>query len=261
MNKIRKYISSNRRLILTIILIAVFVITLFKVEWRSGIFHTGGSNTLNSMFVSFLKPDFSSKIIFLAIKSCWQTFSYAIISISLALIMAIPLGIAASGVVHRNKFIVIITRGIIGFLRAVHELIWAWIWVAAIGLNPIGAIFALSIPYSGYLGKIFADTLAQAEKAPITNLKISGAGKFQTLMYGYFPAVFPNMFSYVMYRLECAVRSSSVLSFIGLGGIGFQIQISLQDLKYDQVWTFMFFLIIMILIIDKWGYEVRRRIK
>ena len=69
------------------------------------------------------------------------------------------------------------------------------------------------------------------------------------------------MFSYVMYRLECAIRSSSVLSFIGLGGIGFQIQISLQDLKYDQVWTFMFFLIIMILIIDKWSYEIRRRIK
>ena len=69
------------------------------------------------------------------------------------------------------------------------------------------------------------------------------------------------MFSYMMYRLECAVRSSSVLSFIGLGGIGFQIQISLQDLKYNQVWTFMFFLIIMILIIDKWSYEIRRRIK
>ena len=65
----------------------------------------------------------------------------------------------------------------------------------------------------------------------------------------------------MMYRLECAVRSSSVLSFIGLGGIGFQIQISLQDLKYNQVWTFMFFLIIMILIIDKWSYEIRRRIK
>ena len=81
------------------------------------------------------------------------------------------------------------------------------------------------------------------------------------MIYGYLPATFPNMFSYIMYRLECAIRSSSVLSFIGLGGIGFQIQISLQDLKYNQVWTFMFFLIGMIIVIDKWGYEIRRRIK
>ena len=152
-------------------------------------------------------------------------------------------------------------RGIIGFLRAIHELIWAWIFVAAIGLTPIGAIFALAIPYAGYFGKIFTDLLEETPKSHIIALELSGAGKLQKMIYGYLPATFPNMFSYIMYRLECAIRSSSVLSFIGLGGIGFQIQISLQDLKYNQVWTFMFFLIGMIIVIDKWGYEIRRRIK
>ena len=261
MNKLEKFFTDHRKFVLSVIFITVFLITLFRADLRNGLFHKGGYNTLKAMLLSILSPDLSWEIIILAIKSCWQTFAYALISISLAIIMAFPLSILASGVIFESRFVIVITRGIIGFLRAVHELIWAWVFVAAVGLTPIGAIFALAIPYAGYFGKIFADILIETPKEPLTALKLSGAGKIQTLFYGYFPSAFPNMFSYIMYRLECATRSSSVLSFVGLGGIGFQIQISLQDLKYNQVWTFMFFLVVMILIIDKWGYEIRRRIK
>lgn len=260
MNNIKE-IEKNRKLILTILLLLIFVISIFKIDFTNGILHKGGSITLKKMMISLLKPDLSLKIVMLAIKSCWQTFCYALISISIAIIISFPLGLLASGLIVKNKLIIIISRGIIGFFRAIHELIWAWIFVAAIGLSPIGAIFALAIPYAGYFGKVFADLLVESPKNPIISLEISGANKIEKLFYGYFPATFPNMFSYIMYRLECATRSSSVLSFVGLGGIGFQIQISLQDLKYNEVWTFMFFLIIMILIIDKWGYEIRRRIK
>lgn len=261
MNNIIKKLKVNNRLILSLVMIIIFLVALFRVDLSHGILHKGGSVTLKKMAMSLFKPDLSMNIIILAIKSCWQTFSYALISISIAVVLALPLGIFASGILIKNKIVIIVLRGIIGFLRAIHELIWAWIFVAAIGLSPIGAIFALSMPYTGYFGKIFADMLLESPKEPIKSLEISGANKLQQLLYGYFPATLPNMFSYIMYRLECATRSSSVLSFVGLGGIGFQIQISLQDLKYNEVWTFMFFLIVMILIIDKWGYEIRRRIK
>lgn len=257
----KKRLYNNRRMILSIILILIFIINLFGIKWGSDMLGKGGLNTIKSMSLSLLKPDLSLEIIILAIKSCLETFAYALISISIAIFLAIPISIFASGLIFENKFVILIARGIIGFSRAVHELIWAWLFVAAVGLNPIGAIFALAIPYSGYLAKIFADIMVQTPKEPIEALKLSGASKLQMLIYGYFPINFPNMFSYVMYRLECATRSSSVLSFVGLGGIGFQIQISLQDLKYNQVWTFMFFLIILILAIDKWGFEIRNRVK
>ena len=261
MNSTKRFLVVNRKRILTAVLIIIFLTTVAKADIGSGVFHKGGYNTLKSMLTSLFMPDLSVEIIIIAIKSCWQTFSYALISISLAVIMAFPLAVLASGIIFHNRFLMVVMRGIIGFLRAIHELIWAWIFVAAVGLTPIGAIFALAIPYAGYFGKIFADTLIETPKAPLTALKLSGAGRLQIFFYGYLPSAFPNMFSYIIYRLECAIRSSSVLSFVGLGGIGFQIQISLQDLKYNQVWTFMFFLIAMILIIDKWGYEIRRRVK
>ena len=70
--------------------------------------------------------------------------------------------------------------------------------------------------------------------------------------------VWADMISYTMYRFECAIRSSAIMSFIGLGGLGYQIQLSLADLNYDQVWTYVFFLIALVLLVDIWSNYVRK---
>ena len=82
--------------------------------------------------------------------------------------------------------------------------------------------------------------LNDVPEEPILALRSSGASKLQCLLYGYFPIVRANIISYTMYRFECAIRSSAIMSFVGLGGLGFQIQLSLNDLRYDEVWTFIF---------------------
>ena len=69
-----------------------------------------------------------------------------------------------------------------------------------------------------------------------------------------------NMLSYTMYRFECAIRSSAIMSFVGLGGLGYQIQLSLADLQYNEVWTFMFFLVALVLLVDRWSNSLRKRL-
>ena len=93
---------------------------------------------------------------------------------------------------------------------------------------PFAAIFALAIPYGGILGRIFADMLKDVPGEPIKALKSAGASRLQILVYGYLPLVWADFISYTMYRFECAIRSSAIMSFVGLGGLGFQIQLSLQ---------------------------------
>ncbi|TNH03932.1 ABC transporter permease subunit [Testudinibacter sp. TR-2022] len=252
---------NERRNFLTLILLLVFLFSLFAIDSEKGIIHSGGWATLQRLFSSLLQPDLSPTLLILALKSSLLTFAYALLTLSLALIGGFFLAIFASGVLLPSTFLQTVARAILGFLRAIHELIWAWFFVAAVGLNPIGAVFALAIPYSGYLGKIFADTLQAVPHKPIAALKESGATPLQLLFYGYLPQALPMMLSYTMYRLECAIRSSSVLSFVGLGGIGMQIQLSLQDLRYDQVWTFLIFLVGLIVLIDRWSYAVRKRVK
>ena len=143
-------------------------------------------------------------------------------------------------------------------MRAIHELVWAWLFVVAIGLSPMAAILALAIPYSGILGRIYAEILQDVPEEPLRSLRSSGASEWQVLLYGRLPAVLPDMLSYTFYRLECAIRAAAVMSFVGVAGLGFQIQISLDDLRFSEVWTLLFVLVGIILLIDLWSTWVRR---
>lgn len=256
--KIKKYLDLHRRGVLTMVLTAAFLLSVSTIPWSKELIHAGGRATLTELVRSFFNPDLSRELLVIGLEATWQTLSYAVASITLALVMALTFGVLASGVLFKNRLLKNFFRGILGITRAIHELVWAWLFVAAIGLSPFAAILALAIPYGGQLGRVFSDLLQDVEKGPLVALKTSGASTWQQLFYGYFPAAFANMLSYTMYRLECAVRSSSILSFVGLGGLGFQIQLSLQDLKYNEVWTFLYFLVALILLIDLWSSLLRK---
>lgn len=253
----------HKRKILTLFLILVFVWSLFAVEWGPKVMHASGLSTATEIFAAMIQPELSPEIIALAIESAWLTLAYATAGMSLALILALIIGILASGVLTTRKgsqsFMIGFFRGVLGFMRAIHELIWAWLFVASFGLSPYAAVFALAIPYGGILGRIFADMLNDIPEEPIKALRAAGASKLQCLFYGYLPSVKASMISYSMYRYECSIRSSAIMSFVGLGGLGYQIQLSLNDLNYAEVWTFMYFLIILVLLIDGWSNMIRRR--
>jgi phosphonate transport system permease protein len=249
------------RFLLTLLLLFVFVWSLFSVKWNSSLLHAGGIPTILQIFQGLVHPDLSADILLLGIKSAWITLAYAVAGMSLAIIYAFVVGILASGTLTSGKTSRLASkvffRGILGFTRSIHELIWAWLFVAAVGFSPFAAIFALAIPYGGILGRIFADMLNDVSEEPIKALKSAGASKLQTLVYGYLPLVWADMISYTMYRFECSIRSSAIMSFVGLGGIGYQIQLSLADLKYNQVWTYILFLILLVVLVDFWSNVVR----
>lgn len=257
MRRFKGILEYHKKGILTILLTLTFIWSLFSVNWNSELIHTGGKYTMMQIFDAFLHPKITGDIIKLGFESAWITLAYAVAGMTLAFIFAFVFGVLASGILFENqasrKVSKGIFRGILGFMRAIHELIWALLFVAAVGLTPFAAIFALAIPYGGNLGKIYADILNDVPKEPIKALKASGASKLQLLIYGYLPMAKVDMISYTMYRFECAIRSSTIMSFVGLGGLGFQIQLSLQDLNYSEVWTFMFFLTALVVLIDFWS--------
>jgi phosphonate transport system permease protein len=252
----------HKKGILTILLVLIFLWSLFSVNWGADLMHPGGRATLRQIGNSLLHPDLSPRILKLALIAAWRTLAYAVAGMTIAFIFAFVLGILASGVLAKcsssRRACKAIFRGILGFMRAIHELIWAWLFVAAVGLTPFAAIFALAIPYGGTLGRIYADILNDVPKEPIETLKAAGASRLQLLIYGYLPMAKVDMISYTMYRFECAVRSSTIMSFVGLGGLGFEIQLALQDLNYNEVWTFMFFLTALVVLIDTWSNVLRR---
>lgn len=234
------------------------------MQWSDGVFHTGGGATLLVMLRSLLTPELSLSFLPVAIVAAWKTLTFAVAGLTLAVTVGFPLGVIASGSLARSNLARLTSIGSIRFvlalLRSIHELVWAWLFVVAFGISPIAGVLALAIPYSGILGRIYSEILADVPEEPLTALRSVGASEFGVLIYGRLPMALPDMVGYTFYRLECGVRSAAILSFVGIAGLGYQIQLSLDDLLFGEVWTLLLVLIAMILIIDIWSTKVRQRL-
>ena len=247
---------------LTLLLAAAFIWSLTAVNWSDSPVHRGGLSSIVEFFKAAVAPEVSGSFLSLAFGAAWKTVVYAVAGICLAVVLGLPLGVLASGVLARGSG----TRvaGVAGFrflagaMRAIHELIWAWFFVAAIGLSPMAAILALAIPYGGILGRIYADILNDVPQAPLQALRSSGASEWKVLLYGRLPMALPDMLSYSFYRFECAIRSAAIMGFVGVGGLGMQIHFSLSDLLYHEVWTLLYMLVGLVVLVDLWSSWVRR---
>jgi phosphonate transport system permease protein len=255
-------LDRRKRFYLNLLLILIFLFSLTAINWKEDLIHPGGGVMIIQILKSLLQPNLTLEIIQIALEATWITVVYAVAGMTLAIIYGSMAGVLASGILTNNRFLkkvsVGIFRGVLSFTRAIHELVWAWLFVASFGLSPYAAIFALAIPYGGILGRILADALNDVPEEPIHALKLAGASNLKCLFYGYLPYVWNHMLSYTLYRFECAIRSSTIMSFVGLGGLGYQIQLSLADLKFDEVWTFLIFLIILVVMVDLWSGLLRR---
>ena len=247
---------------LTAILVGAFLLSLTSVDWSGKILHAGGIAAIGDIFEAILHPNLSSGVLNKAVRETWTTVAYAVAGMTVGLSIGLPAGIIASGTTTRTAWLrrmnVGVARGVLASFRGIHELIWAWIFVAAIGLSPMAAVFALGIPYGGILGRIYAELLQDVPEGPLRALRSAGAREWRVLLYGRLPMATPDMVSYGFYRLECGIRSAAIMSFVGLGGLGQQIQLSLADLDYSRMWTYVFFLIALIVVVDMWSTRFRK---
>jgi len=249
--------------LLTILLMGALAWSLSAIDWGGPLAHAGGGASALQFFSALLSLDLSPSFLQVALKASWYTVAYAVAGITLAVALGLPLGIIASGALARSRKVrwpvVFGTRAFLAFVRSIHELVWAWLFVAAIGLSPMAAILALAIPYGGILGRIYSEILNDVPEGPLRSLRASGASEWKVFLYGRLVMALPDMLSYTFYRFECAIRAAAIMSFVGIAGLGYQIQLSLDDLLYGQVWTLLFFLVALVLMVDIWSGLVRRR--
>ena len=247
---------------LTLLLAAALLWSLTSLPWGNSPVHPGGLGSIGQFFQAAVQPELSADFLGLTLGSAWKTVVYAVAGICLAVALGFPLGVLASGVLAGRSWLripgVAGFRFLLGAMRSVHELIWAWFFVAAVGLSPAAAVFALAIPYAGILGRIYADFLNDVPNAPLRALRASGASETKILLYGRLPMALPDMLSYTFYRFECAIRSAAIMGFVGVGGLGMQIQLSLTDLYFGEVWTLLYALVGLVLLVDLWSSWLRR---
>ena len=137
------------------------------------------------------------------------------------------------------------------FVRAIHELFWALIFLQIFGLSPLTGILAIGIPYAGIIAKVYAEILEEADPAPLQAVP-HGTGRASTFLFVRLPDAWAHFRTYSMYRLECGLRSSAVLGFVGLPTLGFHLESAFKQGHYSQVWALLFLFYVIIATIRVW---------
>ena len=227
-------------------------------------------------FVSRLfPPDLSPEFLRTTLRAVAQTLATAVAGTLLSIAFALPLGILATGTLWNRGVLVAahvdrftygvgavasrLARALLGFLRAVPDLVWALLFVAAVGLGSLAGTLALSVAYSGVLGRVYADVFEHVDAQPLEALQSTGATRMQIFLRGVWPQALPHLMAYTLYSFECSVRAAAVLGFVGAGGIGYEISVSMRLFEYGQVLTLLLVFISLLTVTDAASRHLRAR--
>lgn len=219
----------------------------------------GGARALERLVRGALAPERSPAYLLTVAGDAAVTAAYAVAAMSLATVVGLVAAVIASGVLLDRAWLRAGCRVVLALTRSAHELVWALLFVAAMGLSPMAGVLAIAVPYAGVIGRVLGDRLRDVDPAPVRALTAAGASPLSRLFYGVVPQVAPDALGYLAYRLECALRSAAVLSFVGLGGLGFRIELALRDLDYARAWTPIYATLLLVVLVDWLGARTRRR--
>jgi phosphonate transport system permease protein len=189
-----------------------------------------------------------------------ETLAMAFLGTLLAAIAALPLGfLGARNVIPAGLFHFGLRRAFDG-LRGVDTLIWALIFVAAVGLGPFAGILAIAIPDAGTLAKLFAEAIENADRRTTEGVRATGAAPTLEARFGVLPQVLPVMLSQVLYFFESNTRSASILGVVGAGGIGLALSDRLRINNFDEAAFIILLILATVAVIDFASGSIRRRI-
>lgn len=204
--------------------------------------------------------------------SMLETVQMALLALILSVTIAFPLSFFASQntlniiIPGKHGAALIVKRGIYSVVRlfanlsrSINEIIWALLFVSAVGLGPMPGILALGIHTSGVLIKLFSEGIEAIQQEPIDALTATGAGFVKVIRYAVFPQITPFFVSMTLYRLESDVRSATILGFTGAGGIGVYLFDKLKSYENRDVTTILIIIVITVAVIDRISATIRTR--
>lgn len=216
-----------------------------------------GSESARLFAQDLLRPDFSDWRLFVA--KMWETIQIALWGTAIAVLMGIPLGLAAA----RNiapTWVVTPVRWVMNLLRSIPDLVIGLLFVTAVGLGPLAGVLAIALNTAGVLAKLFSEAVESIDKGPVEGVRATGAGKLHEIGWGVIPQVAPLWTSFALYRFESNSRSATVLGLIGAGGIGQVLFDSMNAFNFRAVSAIVIVVVIAVTLIDTLSQVMRKRL-
>lgn len=190
-----------------------------------------------------------------------ETVDIAIFGTAAGLVLAIPMAILSAANVSPGRPVYYLARAVVGFLRAVPELVWALVFVAAVGLGPFAGALALVFHTVGMLGRLLAEVIEEMDMGPVEALTLTGASRMQVFTHAVVPGVLPSLLGISLYRFDENLRSSVLLGFVGAGGIGFQLVSAMSLFQYRDVSLQIIVILALVLGAERFSAWLRKRLQ
>jgi len=199
----------------------------------------------------------------LSIEKMVETIFIGMMATFFGIILAVPVSfLAARNLMSQSPITIVIyyiIRSIMNIIRSIEPLIWAIIAVIVVGLGPFAGIMALTIHSLAALAKLYSEAIESIDPGPIEAVQATGANWPQVIMYAVVPQIIPPFVSFTIYRWDINIRMSTVIGFVGGGGIGFLLQQWIRLLDYRAAGIAVWFIAITVAILDFTSAEIRER--
>ena len=262
--------------------LSLIILIFIGVILSSKIIDINVSNLLNGMprlgdYVSQILPSIESNKLFLGskdqgsiaywyfnlpkyLKLLFETFNMALLATIVGSTLALFLSFLAAKNTSPNSLLFFSIRRILEFFRGVPEIIFAILFVWVLGIGPLAGIIAMTLHTTGSLGKLFSEVHENSNDKPIDALKASGGNWLSEMKFGLLPQVLPNLISYVLLRFEINIRASTILGFVGAGGIGQELYLVINFNYYEEVSAIILLIILTVISIDLFSGYLRKNI-
>ena len=253
------------------------VVVLWPLLWLAEfkpwqLFASGNLQVMGSFLAGFLPPSTAPDFLALLWKATLETLAIATAGIALAFVVAVPLAIVATRSLAVSRIgpgpgrgagaaLRTATRGVLTVLRAIPEVVWALVFVRALGLGPGAGVLALAVTYGGMLGKVYTEILESGDTRSARALLEAGSPRLGALFYALVPSTAQELASYTVYRWECAVRASVVMGFVGAGGLGQLMDQSMKMLNGGEASSILLVFLGLVLLADALSNALRRLLR
>ena len=212
------------------------------------------AGNMSTYAADFFPPKFAQWPLYLT--EMVVTIQIALWGTVLAVICAVPLGLMSSANIT-PRWVHQPVRRLMDAARAINEMVFAMLFIVAVGLGPFAGVLALFVHTTGVLAKLFSEAVESIDAQPVEGIRATGANALEEIIYGVIPQVLPLWISYSLYRFESNVRSASVVGMVGAGGIGVILWEIIRGFQYAETCAVMIIIIVTVSVIDLVSARIR----
>lgn len=243
-----------------LVLVVLHLVAFSATDFRPEALVTGAKGMANFMAEAF-PPDLSPEVLTKGIEGALTTLWIGLLGTTVSVPFALLLAVFGARTTSPHPVVYQAARGVLSFFRAVPDIVFALIFVTAVGLGPFAGVLALICHNTGVMGKLWSEAMEDIDPGPEQALRTAGASRWQVVANATIPSVLPQLTGLLLYRFDVNVRSSLVLGLVGAGGIGLLINKSIKTFQFDEMLTYLIIILIVIVVVDLASAWIRKKLQ